>query len=71
MLSKDNKILEFNQYQRSDKALLIIYADVECFIEKIAKFKNKVFQNGCNHDYHFIIGIWIFITRNLKVSFSV
>ena len=57
MLSKDNKILEFNQYQRSDKALLIIYADVECFIEKIAKFKNKVFLNGCNHDYHFIIGI--------------
>ena len=35
MLSEDSKILEFNQYQKSDKAPFIIYADLECIIEKI------------------------------------
>ena len=29
MRSKDNKILEFNQYQKSDKAPFIIYADLD------------------------------------------
>ena len=29
MPSEDNKILEFNQNQKSDKALVIIYADLE------------------------------------------
>ena len=33
--SKDTKILVFNQYQKSDKAPFIIYADLECLIEKI------------------------------------
>ena len=31
MPSEDIKILEFNQYQKSDKALFIIYADLEHF----------------------------------------
>ena len=30
---EDTKILEFNQYQQSDKARFIIYADLECIIE--------------------------------------
>ena len=30
MSSEDTKILEFNQYQKSDKAPFIIYADLEC-----------------------------------------
>ena len=29
------KISEFNQYQKSDKAPFIFYADLECFMEKI------------------------------------
>ena len=29
MSSEDTKILEFNQYQKSDRAPLIIYADLE------------------------------------------
>ena len=33
--SEDTKILEFNQYQKSDNALFFIYADLECMIEKI------------------------------------
>ena len=38
---EDTKILEFNQYQKSDKALFIIYADLECIIEKIDGCKNN------------------------------
>ena len=40
MPSEDTKILEFNQYQKSDKAPFIIYADLECIIEKIDECKN-------------------------------
>ena len=35
MSTKDPKIFEFSQYQKSDKALFIIYADLECLIENI------------------------------------
>ena len=38
---KDTKILEFNQYQKSDKAPFIIYADLECVTEKIDRYKNN------------------------------
>ena len=41
MPSEDTKILEFNQYQNSDKAPFIIYADLECIIEKIDGCKNN------------------------------
>ena len=41
MPSDDTEILEFNQYQRSDKAPFIIYADLECIIEKIDGCKNN------------------------------
>ena len=39
MPSEDTKILEFNQYQKSDKAPFIIYADSECIIEKLMDIK--------------------------------
>ena len=32
--SEDTKILEFNQYQISDKTRFIIYADFECLIDR-------------------------------------
>ena len=38
---EDTKILEFNQYKQSDKAPFIIYADIECIIEKIDGCKNN------------------------------
>ena len=41
MSFKDTKILEFNQYQKSDKAPSIIYADLERLIEKIDVCKNN------------------------------
>ena len=41
MPSEDTKILEFNQYQKSDKAPFIIYAGLECIIEKTDECKNN------------------------------
>ena len=38
---EDTKMLKFNQYQKSDKAPFIIYADLECKIEKLDKCKNS------------------------------
>ena len=35
MPSKKDKILEFNQYMKSDKMLYILYADIEFLIRKI------------------------------------
>ena len=42
MPPEDTKILEFNQYQKSDNAPFIIYADLECTIEKIDECKNNL-----------------------------
>ena len=41
MPSKGTKILELNQYQKSDKVPFVIYADLECLIEKIDACKNN------------------------------
>ena len=41
MSFKYTNILEFNKYQKSDKAPFAIYADPECIIEKIAGCKNN------------------------------
>ena len=41
MHSEDNKILEFNQYQKSIKVPFIIYADLECLTEKSDGCKNN------------------------------
>ena len=41
MSSEDAKILEFNKYQKSDKAPLTFYVDLECIKEKIDECKNN------------------------------
>ena len=33
--SEDTKILDFNQYQKCDKALFIIYAGLECLKKRL------------------------------------
>ena len=37
---EDNKILEVNQYQKSDKAPFDICRDIECVIEDIDRYTN-------------------------------
>ena len=39
--SETTKILEFNQYQKSDKAPFVIYVDLQCLLEKIDECKNN------------------------------
>ena len=46
MPSEDNKILEFIQHQKSDKALFITYVNLECFIGKTDNVKINVFPSG-------------------------
>ena len=41
MSSEDNKRLEFNQYQKSGKVPVIIYADLEYLMKKIDGCKKK------------------------------
>ena len=41
MPPEDTKILEFNQYHKSDKVSFIIYADLECLIENIRECKKN------------------------------
>ena len=41
MLFEDTKVFQINQYQKSDKASFIIYAELECIIEKIDGCKNN------------------------------
>ena len=36
MPNEDNKILKYNHWQKSLKALFMIYADLECLLEKNA-----------------------------------
>ena len=40
--SEDNKILEFNQYKKSDKAPFITDVDLACLIENINEYKNNI-----------------------------
>ena len=39
--SEDTKLLDFNQYQKSDKVSFIIYADLECLIKTTDGCKNN------------------------------
>ena len=41
MPCEDTKILEFNQYQKLDKAQFVMYADLEFLIKKIDGCKNN------------------------------
>ena len=41
MPSEDTKMLEFSQNKKSDNEPFIIYADLECLIEKIDGCKNN------------------------------
>ena len=39
MASEDTKILELNQYQKSDKASFIVYAGIGCLIKRMMDVK--------------------------------
>ena len=41
MPNEDNKIIKYNQVEKSIKAIFIIYADLECLLEKISTCYNN------------------------------
>ena len=41
MPSEDNKILKYNSREKSLKVPFIIYADLECFLQKIDTYQNN------------------------------
>ena len=41
MPNEDNKIIKYNQGEKSIKLLVIIYADLECLLEKIRTCHNN------------------------------
>ena len=53
MPSEETKILELNQYYKSDNAPFIIYADLKCVIEKIDGCKN-------NHEDLYATKSWMY-----------
>ena len=54
MPSEDSRILEFNQYQKSDKATFIIYADLEGLREKIYGCKNNPENSSTSKCFRYI-----------------
>ena len=62
MSSEDTKILKFDQYQKSNKASFIIYADLECLIEKIDECKNNPENSFTNENR------WTYSIRFVNVS---
>ena len=67
MPSEDTKILEFTQYQKSDKAPFVIYADLECLIEKIDGCKNNPENSPTtNVDEHISSGFLMSTILSLK-----
>ena len=58
---EDTEVLEFNQYQKSDKASSITYADFECIIENIDGCKNNPTTKISKHLIRFFNAYNIFI----------
>ena len=60
MSSEKTRILELNQYQKSDKAQFNIYVDLECLIEKIDGCKNDPENSStAKVGEHILSGFWM------------
>ena len=67
MLPEETKILEFNQYEKSDKAPFIIYADLKCLIEKTDGCKNNTeISLTTKVNEHILSGFSMSTTSSLK-----
>ena len=67
MCCKGNKILEFSQYKKTDKAPFLNYTDLECLIEKIGGYKNNAEKLSTTKvDNHIPPGFSMAIITSLK-----
>ena len=75
MTSEDPKILEFNQYQKYDKASFFIYADLEFIIEKIDQCKNNLKSSSATKENEHITSDFLKSTiasfRSIKIKHDV
>ena len=46
MLNEDNKIIKYNQGEKSIKSSFIIYADLECLLEKVSTCYNNLEESS-------------------------
>ena len=53
--SEGTEILEFNQYRKYDKAPFILYADLECLIQKFDGYKNNPENLSTRKIYNIVI----------------
>ena len=65
MPSEKNKIIEFNQYMKSDKTLCITYVDIEYLIkEREVCANNPKFLNNKNRQTN---SLWMFNLNNVGI----
>ena len=65
--SEGSKLLEFNQYQESDKEPFSIYADLECLIKKTDECKNNPeSSNTTKAGKHIILDFSMSLYHHLK-----
>ena len=63
------KILEFNHYQKSDKAPFTIYTDLKCIIEKIDGCKSNPENSSKSSRNHMKMQKFvIYLTETLKMG---
>ena len=68
MPSEDTEILEFNRYQKSEKAPFIIYVYFECLIKNIDRFKNNLENSStAKVGEHIPSGISMSIISSFKI----
>ena len=64
---EDTKILQFSQYQETDKAPFIIYAELECVIEKTDVCKNNLENlSSSKVSEHILSGFTMFTISSFK-----
>ena len=67
MSSDDTEMLEFNQYQKSDKASCIVYANLQCIIGKIDRCKNNPENSSTTKvSQHFASGFSMSTTSSFR-----
>ena len=66
MLNEDNKILKYNYGEKSLKVPFIIYADLECLLEKMHSYQNN-FEKCYTEKKNLACVFWLFNIYKLFV----
>ena len=64
MPNEDNKIIQFNQGEKFIKSPFIIYADLECLLEKISTYYNNLEESSTTEITY---AVWLFIVYTLFI----